>query len=202
MLYFFFKDFIFIYYREREREREAETQAEGEAGPMQGAQLGTPTRVSRITPQAAGGAKLLRHGDRPRFALNYFCWRLRRTLWLLLMMNSGSRLPRVPWSQLPWPLPPLEICYEKPKCQPGCPENVWLHERGQLEQKCSYGLGRPGILHGGALRALRTCRAQPEHQGGQAGRINGVEIFFQTFPFDWFLNLQLRPGGWSPGFIY
>ena len=34
--------------REREREREAETQAEGEAGPMQGAQ------VSRIMPWAKG----------------------------------------------------------------------------------------------------------------------------------------------------
>ena len=51
-------------YRE-EREREAETQAEGEAGSMQGAQHGTPSRVSRITPQAAGGAKPLRKRDCP-----------------------------------------------------------------------------------------------------------------------------------------
>ena len=45
----------------RDREREAETQAEGEAGSMQGARRGTPIRVSRIRPRAAGGAKPLRH---------------------------------------------------------------------------------------------------------------------------------------------
>ena len=51
--------------REREREREAETQAEGEAGSMQGARCGTRSRVSRITPWAAGGAKPLRHQGCP-----------------------------------------------------------------------------------------------------------------------------------------
>ena len=39
---------------EREREREAETQEEGEAGSMQGAQCGTRSRDSRITPWAKG----------------------------------------------------------------------------------------------------------------------------------------------------
>ena len=51
--------------REREREREAETQVEGEAGSTQGARGGTRSQVSRITPQAAGGAKPLRHRGRP-----------------------------------------------------------------------------------------------------------------------------------------
>ena len=47
--------------RKREREREAETQEEGEAGSMQGAQHRTPSRVSKITPWAEGGAKPLSH---------------------------------------------------------------------------------------------------------------------------------------------
>ena len=47
--------------RDTEREREAETQAEGEAGSMQGAQHGTQSRDSRITPWAEGGAKPLSH---------------------------------------------------------------------------------------------------------------------------------------------
>ena len=58
-IFFFFKDlFIYLF---RESEREAETQAEGEAGSMKEARRGTPSRVSRITPWAAGGAKPLRH---------------------------------------------------------------------------------------------------------------------------------------------
>ena len=52
--------------REREREREAETQSEGEAGPKQGAQRGTRSRVSRITPWAAGSAKPLSHSGCPQ----------------------------------------------------------------------------------------------------------------------------------------
>ena len=52
--FLFFKDFIYLFLRHThthtEREREAETQAEGEAGSMQGAQRGTQSRVSRITP--------------------------------------------------------------------------------------------------------------------------------------------------------
>ena len=44
-----------------ERERERETQAEGEAGSMWGPWHGTRSRVSRITPQAEGGAKPLGH---------------------------------------------------------------------------------------------------------------------------------------------
>ena len=62
-LFFFFKD-LFIY-SFRENEREAETQAEGEAGSMQEARCGTRSRVSRITPRAAGGAKPLRHQGYP-----------------------------------------------------------------------------------------------------------------------------------------
>ena len=42
------------------RHTEAETQAEGEAGSMQVARRGTLSRVSRIRPRAAGGAKPLR----------------------------------------------------------------------------------------------------------------------------------------------
>ena len=53
--------------REREREREAETQAEEEAGSMQGALCGTQSRVSRITPQAAGGTKPLCHRGCPAY---------------------------------------------------------------------------------------------------------------------------------------
>ena len=42
--------------------KRAKTQrADGEAGSMQEARCGTRSRVSRITPQAAGGAKPLRH---------------------------------------------------------------------------------------------------------------------------------------------
>ena len=57
----FFKDFIYLFMKERE----AETQAEGEAGSMQGAQCGTRSRVSRITPWAEGGAKPLHHPGPP-----------------------------------------------------------------------------------------------------------------------------------------
>ena len=66
---FFSKDFIYLFMRDREREREAETQAEGEADSMQGARLGTGhgtgSSASRTTPQAAGGAKPLRHRGCP-----------------------------------------------------------------------------------------------------------------------------------------
>ena len=43
----------------------AETQAEGEAGFIQEARRGTRSRVPRITPQAEGGAKPLRHRGCP-----------------------------------------------------------------------------------------------------------------------------------------
>ena len=62
--FFFFKDFIYLFMRDTQRE--AETKAEGEAGSMQGAQCGTWSWVSRITPWAAGGAKPLRHRGCPR----------------------------------------------------------------------------------------------------------------------------------------
>ena len=68
--FFFFKDFIYLFMRDTERE--TETQAEGEAGSMQGARRGTRSRVSRITPQAAGGTKPLRHRGCPtgQFLIN------------------------------------------------------------------------------------------------------------------------------------
>ena len=48
----YFKDFIYLFIRHTHTHThtEAETQAEGEAGSMQGARRGTPSRVSRITP--------------------------------------------------------------------------------------------------------------------------------------------------------
>ena len=48
--------FIYLF---METQGEAETQAKGEAGSMQGAQCGTQSRDSRITPWAEGGAKPL-----------------------------------------------------------------------------------------------------------------------------------------------
>ena len=59
----FFKDFIYLFMRDTERK--AETQAEEEAGSIQGARRGTQSRVPRITPRAAGGAKPLCHGGCP-----------------------------------------------------------------------------------------------------------------------------------------
>ena len=55
---------------ERERQRQRQTQAEGEATSMQGARLGTPSRVSRITPLTEGGAKPLSHEGCPAHAFN------------------------------------------------------------------------------------------------------------------------------------
>ena len=67
--FFFLKDiYLFIYlfiHSFRESEREAETQAEREAGSMQGARRRTRSRVSRITPWAADGAKPLHHQGCP-----------------------------------------------------------------------------------------------------------------------------------------
>ena len=51
--------------RDRQREREAETEAEGEAGSTQGAQCGTPSRVSRIRPWAEAGTKPLSYPGCP-----------------------------------------------------------------------------------------------------------------------------------------
>ena len=48
----------------RDRERGRDT-AEGEAGSMQGAQNGSGSQVSKIMPQAEGGAKLLSHSGYP-----------------------------------------------------------------------------------------------------------------------------------------
>ena len=53
--------FILLFFLFREREREAE----GEAGSTQEAPRGTQSRVPRITPRAAGGAKPLCHQDCP-----------------------------------------------------------------------------------------------------------------------------------------
>ena len=65
-LIFFLRFYLFIHERQREREREAEIQAEGEAGSMQGAQRGTRSWDSRITPWAEGGAKPLSHLGCPK----------------------------------------------------------------------------------------------------------------------------------------
>ena len=61
------KDFIYLFMRDTQRE--VETQAEGEAGSMQGAQCGTRSRVSRVTPWAEGGTKPLSHLGYPRAQL-------------------------------------------------------------------------------------------------------------------------------------
>ena len=55
-----------------EREREAETQAEGEAGSMQGARRGTRSGIPRITLQASGSTKLLRHQGCPQASFSYW----------------------------------------------------------------------------------------------------------------------------------
>ena len=59
---FFLRFYLFIH---RDTHREAETPAEGEAGSTQRARRGTRSRVSRIMPWAAGGAKPLRHRGCP-----------------------------------------------------------------------------------------------------------------------------------------
>ena len=53
--------------RDTGRERVAETQVEGETGSMQGAQRGTQSWVSRITPWTEGGAKPLSHLGCPTY---------------------------------------------------------------------------------------------------------------------------------------
>ena len=55
--------------RDRERKREAETQAEGEADSMQGAQRGTRSQDSRITPWAEGGHQTAEPPRCPTFSL-------------------------------------------------------------------------------------------------------------------------------------
>ena len=57
--------FLFCFFIQRQREREREAGREAEAGSLQGALCGTWSWVSRITPQAAGGAKPLRHQGCP-----------------------------------------------------------------------------------------------------------------------------------------
>ena len=47
-LYFYFKDFIYLFVRDTQRE--AETQAEGDTGSVWGARRGTQSWVSRIRP--------------------------------------------------------------------------------------------------------------------------------------------------------
>ena len=62
-VFVFLRFYLFIH--ERQREREAQTQAEGEAGSMQGARCGPPSRDSRITPRAKAGTKPLSHPGIP-----------------------------------------------------------------------------------------------------------------------------------------
>ena len=70
----------------RDTERKAETQAEGEAGPMQGAWCGTRSWVSRITPWAEGGAKLLSHGAAHYSSLS--TWNRLLIQWKILNRNG------------------------------------------------------------------------------------------------------------------
>ena len=49
-IYFFFKDFIYLFMRKRERDGETETQAEGEAGSLRGARCRTRSRDPGVTP--------------------------------------------------------------------------------------------------------------------------------------------------------
>ena len=66
-LFFFKENFFLIYlFIETEREREREREAEEETGSMQGAWRGTGSRVSRITPRAAGSTKPLSHRGCPQ----------------------------------------------------------------------------------------------------------------------------------------
>ena len=65
LFFFFYLKILFIHERHRDRERQRHRQR-GETGPMQGAQHGTLSRVSRVTPWAEGGAKPLSHQGCPR----------------------------------------------------------------------------------------------------------------------------------------
>ena len=56
-----FKIIFYLFTHKRHTHKEAETRAEGGVGSMQGAQHGTQSRVSRITPWAEAGAKSLSH---------------------------------------------------------------------------------------------------------------------------------------------
>ena len=49
----------------KDTQKEAQTQAEGEAGSVQGAQCGSRSQDSRITPWAKGDAKPLSHPGSP-----------------------------------------------------------------------------------------------------------------------------------------
>ena len=62
--YLFFLKILFIYSSETHREGGRDT-GEGEAGSMQGVQLGTRFWVSRITPWTEGSAKPLSHQGNP-----------------------------------------------------------------------------------------------------------------------------------------
>ena len=62
---FLFLFFLRFYLFARGTERERQTEAEGEAGSMQGAQHGTQSWVSRITPWAEGGPKPLSYPGCP-----------------------------------------------------------------------------------------------------------------------------------------
>ena len=54
------------------RDTETETQSEGEAGSMQGAQLGTRSRVSRIRPWAEGGVALNLQATRAALYVRFY----------------------------------------------------------------------------------------------------------------------------------
>ena len=66
--------------RDTEREKEAETQAEGEAGSMQGAQHGSRSQVSRITPWVESRNQTAEPPGRPKISpleLTVLCLDLR-----------------------------------------------------------------------------------------------------------------------------
>ena len=64
---FLFLKIVFIDEREREREREAETQEEGEAGSMQGADVGLDPRTPGSHPGLKADAQPLNHPGVPHY---------------------------------------------------------------------------------------------------------------------------------------
>ena len=72
-LFFFFKDFIYLFMRDTEREREAETWAEGEVGSMQAPcrepDMGLDPGSPGSHPRPKAGAKPRSHPGIPSLAV-------------------------------------------------------------------------------------------------------------------------------------
>ena len=122
------EDFLFkkkrFYLFIQETEREAETQAEGEAGSMQGARRGTRSRVSRITPWAAGGAKPLRHQGCPTRAAPHPCFFLfcffKDFIYLFMRDRERERqIHRQREKQAPCREPDMRLHLRSPGSRPG-----------------------------------------------------------------------------------